>query len=176
MNIYQPHVLFKNKLVKIDFKILGKYSLERMCVPKNNYLLFIKLQKSAQESKISKYHPNYHPKPFRQIQLPIMQRNKSRKKNVWALFNGSYTGVVDMIDTKRKQKFSEIEEIAKTYNEVNIVLDTYNGAQMVHYPNKKSTLFLLDQRYLTREAFVRLDRWKLVAAFGHECSKSYGNF
>ena len=69
------------------------------------------------------------------------------------------------MDDKRKQKFGELEESNTFYNENGIILDPYDGAQMVNNSKKKAILFLLAHRYLMKEAFVRLDRLRLVAGF-----------
>lgn len=59
-------------------------------------------------------------------------------------------GIVDMVYSKCKRKFSEIAGV-KNSNEINIVLDSYNGAQTVNNPKKKATLFLLYRMYLIKE-------------------------
>ena len=68
------------------------------------------------------------------------------------------------MEDKRKQKFEELEESNTAYNEQEIILDSYDGAQRVNNAKKKPTLFLLAHRYLMKEVFARLDRLQLVAA------------
>ena len=69
------------------------------------------------------------------------------------------------MEDKRKRKFEEIEESNTTYSEHEIILDSYDRAQIVNNINKKSTLFLLAHRYLMKKVFVRLDGLQLAAAF-----------
>ena len=45
-----------------------------------------------------------------------------------------------MIDSKHKHKFSEFEENVRTYIEINIVLESYNGAQILNNPKKKVSI------------------------------------
>ena len=42
------------------------------------------------------------------------------------------------MDYKRKRKFEELKESNKTYNEQEIILDSYDGAQMVNNAKKKN--------------------------------------
>ena len=79
------------------------------------------------------------------------------KKILGACFVGKYPVFVKIMEEKRKRKFQELEESNTTYNEHEMILVTYDGAQMVNNAKKKLTLFLSAHRYLMKEAFVRLD-------------------
>ena len=69
------------------------------------------------------------------------------------------------MDDKCKRKFQDLQENNTTYNEHQIMLDSYDGARMVNNIKNKSTLFLLAHRYLMKESLVRLDRLQLVVVF-----------
>ena len=50
------------------------------------------------------------------------------------------------MDYKRKRKFEELEESNTVYNEHKIILDSYDGAQMVNNATKKiNTISFISQ-------------------------------
>ena len=87
------------------------------------------------------------------------------RKILGTCFSGKYPAFVEIMDRKRKLNFEELKESEKTYNEHDIVLDSYDGEQIVNNTKKKSTLFILAHRYLLKEAFVIFDQLQLVTAF-----------
>ena len=59
-----------------------------------------------------------------------------RQHRFKACFAG-YPTLVENIDHKHKQAFEELKEFDTTYNEHNIILDLYDGSQMVNNAKRK---------------------------------------
>ena len=96
---------------------------------------------------IKKLRPKFEEKEIEPelVVIPEPSRTQSQelvhnKPVVVARIEGTYSDVVDRLEARRKRKYEEISSDEPTYNEnYDIVLDSYDGAQMTANQKKKTT-------------------------------------
>ena len=80
-----------------------------------------------------------------------------------ARFKGTYSVVVNMLEAKCKRKFADVTS-EENYNEINIVLDSYDGARTLNNPKKKVNIISFSSQIFNERIICEIG-WQPVAVY-----------
>lgn len=99
------------------------------------------------------------------IYLPLKKRKSGLKKNFRGAFCREVFCIFKIVEENANESFKNAKKVIQLIMNMKSFYTCTTEPRWSIMLRRKLTLFLLAQRYLMKEAFVRLNQLQLVAAF-----------